>query len=148
MKWKQIGPWGGGSDAKSSSLVRLKAFHSEPLWVLRVLFCREISYRVHVVAVYSFDICSQFCGGVYKKCSYLWPQEAYRIGKVTLLVRHSSSSSLLGTRCTRMKKEPYVLPSFILRLSWELCQDLCISVISTTTEVWTRSIGLMAQSEW
>ena len=67
MKWKQIGLQGGGSDAKSSSSVRLRAFPYEPLWVLPVLFRREISYCVHAVSVYALDICAVLWEGVQKK---------------------------------------------------------------------------------
>lgn len=66
MKWKQIGPQGGSSDAKSSSSVRLRAFPSELLWVLPVLFRREISYCVYAVAVYAFDICAVLWGSMQK----------------------------------------------------------------------------------
>lgn len=88
---------------------------------------------MHAVAVYAFDICAQFCEGC-KKVFLSRPQEAYRIGKTTLFARHSSSSSLLGTRCTKVKKEPQLLLSLCLQLSREVLHDLCNSVISTSTE--------------
>lgn len=73
-----------------------------------VLLLREISYCAHAVAAYALDVCVQFFVAGRKDakfCCYLWPWEAHRIeaeGEVALFPRHSSSSSLLDTRCMRI----------------------------------------------
>lgn len=77
-----------------------------------VLFLREMSYRVHAISVYAFDICAQFGEGGIEKVAFISGfRKLIELGGMTLFVRHLSSVSPLDTRCAKFEKSQ-VLPSF------------------------------------